>query len=39
MNANTRGLPSECGLQQLSTAVFIKNGQFRAVALMGMRKA
>lgn len=39
MNANTRGLPAECGLQQLSTAVFIKDGKFTAVALMGTRKA
>jgi hypothetical protein len=39
MNANTRGLPAECGLQQLSTAVFINNGKFTAVALMGTRRA
>lgn len=35
LNANTRGLFPECGLQQLGVAVWIADNKWAAVALMG----
>jgi len=37
MNANTRDLPKACGLQQMAVGVWMIDGNFAAVALMGTR--